>query len=163
MDSFNITSSAHMNNSGSSLGTATSYGMDGPGIESRRVRDFPHRSRTALGPTQQYCRLFFCIISYNIYHNNKTVIVKCPSLRILRRYCIVTCQCVAWHRLFVVYNDVTVDTISRKETQVVFRLTICALSFIDLQINAITAITKILFPSSVYSNFHSSDYNSRFS
>ena len=30
---------------------ATGYGLDGPGIESRWRRDFPHLSRTALGPT----------------------------------------------------------------------------------------------------------------
>jgi len=32
--------------------TATRYGLDGPGIESRWGRDFPHPSRPALGPTQ---------------------------------------------------------------------------------------------------------------
>ena len=37
---------------GSSVGIATSYGLDGPGIESRCGRDFPHLSRPALGPTQ---------------------------------------------------------------------------------------------------------------
>ena len=31
---------------------ATDYGLDGPGIESRWGRDFPHLSRPALGPTQ---------------------------------------------------------------------------------------------------------------
>jgi hypothetical protein len=31
---------------------ATSYGLDGPGIESRLGQDFPHLSRPALGPTQ---------------------------------------------------------------------------------------------------------------
>jgi hypothetical protein len=31
---------------------ATRYGLDGPGIESRWGRDFPHPSRPALGPTQ---------------------------------------------------------------------------------------------------------------
>ena len=31
---------------------ATGYGLDTPGIESRRGRDFPLLSRTALGPTQ---------------------------------------------------------------------------------------------------------------
>jgi len=31
---------------------ATGYGLDGPGIESRWGRDFPHLLRTALGPTQ---------------------------------------------------------------------------------------------------------------
>jgi hypothetical protein len=38
--------------SGSSVGIATGYGLDGPGIESRWGRDFPHLSRPALGPTQ---------------------------------------------------------------------------------------------------------------
>jgi hypothetical protein len=37
---------------GSSVGIATSYGLDGPGIESRWRRDFSHTSRPALGPTQ---------------------------------------------------------------------------------------------------------------
>jgi hypothetical protein len=36
----------------SSAGIATRYGLDGPGIESRWGRDFPHPSRPALGPTQ---------------------------------------------------------------------------------------------------------------
>jgi len=37
---------------GSSVGIATDYGLDGPGIESRWRRDFPHPSGQALGPTQ---------------------------------------------------------------------------------------------------------------
>ena len=37
---------------GSSVGIATGYGLDGPGIESRWRRDFPHLFRPALGPTQ---------------------------------------------------------------------------------------------------------------
>ena len=37
---------------GSSVGIATGYGLDGPGIESRWWRDFPQLSRPALGPTQ---------------------------------------------------------------------------------------------------------------
>jgi hypothetical protein len=37
---------------GNSVGIATGYGLDGPGIESRWRRDFPHLSRPALGPTQ---------------------------------------------------------------------------------------------------------------
>jgi len=37
---------------GSSVGIATDYRLDGPGIESRWERDFPHLSRPALGPTQ---------------------------------------------------------------------------------------------------------------
>ena len=34
------------------LDIATHYGLDGPGIESRWVRDLPHPSRPALGPTK---------------------------------------------------------------------------------------------------------------
>ena len=34
----------------SSVGIAATYGLDGQGIESRWVRDFPHPSRPALGP-----------------------------------------------------------------------------------------------------------------
>jgi hypothetical protein len=37
---------------GSSVGIATSYGLDGPGIEFRWGRGFPHLSRSALRPTQ---------------------------------------------------------------------------------------------------------------
>jgi hypothetical protein len=36
----------------SSVGTATRYGLEGPGIESRWGRDFQHPSRQALVPTQ---------------------------------------------------------------------------------------------------------------
>jgi hypothetical protein len=36
---------------GSSVGKATGYRLDGPWIESRWGRDFPHLSRPALGPT----------------------------------------------------------------------------------------------------------------
>jgi hypothetical protein len=36
----------------SSVGIATRYGLDGPGIESRWGRDFSRTSRPALGPTQ---------------------------------------------------------------------------------------------------------------
>jgi hypothetical protein len=37
---------------GSSVGIATGYGLDGPGIESQWGQDFSHMSRPALGPTQ---------------------------------------------------------------------------------------------------------------
>jgi len=37
---------------GSSVGIATGYGLDGPGIESRWGRGFPHLSRPVLGSTQ---------------------------------------------------------------------------------------------------------------
>ena len=37
---------------GSSVGVVSRYGLDGPGIETRWQRDFPHSSRPALGPTQ---------------------------------------------------------------------------------------------------------------
>jgi hypothetical protein len=37
---------------GSTVGIATGYGLEGPGIESRWGRDFPHLSRPTLGPTQ---------------------------------------------------------------------------------------------------------------
>jgi hypothetical protein len=36
----------------SSVGPATDYGLQGPGIESRCERDVPHPSRTAVGTTQ---------------------------------------------------------------------------------------------------------------
>ena len=35
-----------------SVGIATCYGLDDPGIESRWGQDFPHLIRPALGPTQ---------------------------------------------------------------------------------------------------------------
>jgi len=37
----------------SSVGIATSYGLDGPGIKYRWGRDIPHPSSPALGPTQR--------------------------------------------------------------------------------------------------------------
>ena len=37
---------------GSSVGIATGYGLDGPGIESRWGQDFPHLPRTSLGTIQ---------------------------------------------------------------------------------------------------------------
>jgi hypothetical protein len=36
----------------SSVGIATRYGLDGPGIESKCGRDFPQPSRHIMGPTQ---------------------------------------------------------------------------------------------------------------
>jgi hypothetical protein len=39
---------------GSSVGIATGYGLAGPGIEYRWRRDFPYKSRPALGPSQPH-------------------------------------------------------------------------------------------------------------
>jgi hypothetical protein len=39
-----------------SVGIATRYGLDGPGIESRWGRCIPHPSRQVLGPTQPHIR-----------------------------------------------------------------------------------------------------------
>ena len=47
-----ITAISYMRSLDSSVGIATRYGLDGPGIESRGERDFPHASRLTLGPTQ---------------------------------------------------------------------------------------------------------------
>jgi hypothetical protein len=43
---------SYMRGPGSSVGIATGYGLDCPGIESRWARDFSHTPRPALGPTQ---------------------------------------------------------------------------------------------------------------
>jgi hypothetical protein len=42
----------HIGGPGSSVGIATGYGLNGPGIESRWGLDIPHLSRPNLGPTQ---------------------------------------------------------------------------------------------------------------
>ena len=47
-----IYSYVYISGPGSSVGIATGYGLDGPEIESRWRRDFPHLSGPALGPTQ---------------------------------------------------------------------------------------------------------------
>ena len=41
-----------MSGPGNVVSIATSYGQNGPGIESPWGRDFPHLYRPALGPTQ---------------------------------------------------------------------------------------------------------------
>jgi hypothetical protein len=46
------TSQTNISGPGRSVGIATGYGQDGPGIDSRWGWDFPHLSRPALGPTQ---------------------------------------------------------------------------------------------------------------
>jgi hypothetical protein len=45
---------SHLSGQGSVVGIETGYGLDGPGIEPRWERDFPHLSRPALGPTQPH-------------------------------------------------------------------------------------------------------------
>jgi hypothetical protein len=50
-------STSHGIKPGSSVGLATGYGLDGPRIESRWGRDFPHLSRRALGPTHPLVQL----------------------------------------------------------------------------------------------------------
>jgi hypothetical protein len=47
-----VTSTSDNRGPGSVVGIATGYGLEGPGIESRWRRDYPHLSRPALGPTQ---------------------------------------------------------------------------------------------------------------
>jgi hypothetical protein len=42
----------HISVSGSSICIATDYGLDGPGVESRWGRDFPHLCRPVLGTIQ---------------------------------------------------------------------------------------------------------------
>jgi hypothetical protein len=42
---------------GSPVGIATGYGLDGPGIESRWVRDFSQMSRPVLGTNQASCTM----------------------------------------------------------------------------------------------------------
>jgi hypothetical protein len=52
LDSLGIIPGTHLCfRPGSSVGIATDYGLDGPGIESRWGRDFSHTFRSALGPT----------------------------------------------------------------------------------------------------------------
>ena len=45
----------------SSAGIANRYGMDGPEIESRRRRDFPHLTTPALGHTQTPIQLVMAL------------------------------------------------------------------------------------------------------
>jgi len=44
-----------------SVGIATGHGLDGPVIESRWERYFPHLSRPALGPTQPPLQRVTCL------------------------------------------------------------------------------------------------------
>ena len=48
----NLSGMSVIHGPGSSVGIATDYLLDGPGIESRWRRDFPHLSRPTLGPNQ---------------------------------------------------------------------------------------------------------------
>jgi len=46
-----------MSGPGSSVGIATGYGPDGPGIESPWGRDFPHLSRPGPGAHPAFCTM----------------------------------------------------------------------------------------------------------
>jgi hypothetical protein len=48
---YNRVGSSIIGGPGSVVGIATAYELDGPGIESRWERDFPHLSRPGLRPT----------------------------------------------------------------------------------------------------------------
>ena len=48
----NIICIRHCRDLDSSVGIATRYGLEGPGIESRWRQDFPHQYKPTLGPTQ---------------------------------------------------------------------------------------------------------------
>ena len=49
---YNFTSYYNLRGPGSVVGIATAYELDGPGIESRWERGFPHLSRPVLRPIQ---------------------------------------------------------------------------------------------------------------
>jgi hypothetical protein len=48
----------------SSVGIATDFGLDGPGMESRWGRDFPHLSSPAQGPTQPPVQWVPCLFRW---------------------------------------------------------------------------------------------------
>jgi len=52
IDTFNTFITDHTVGRDSSVGISTAYGLEGPGIESRLGRDFPHLSRPVLRPIQ---------------------------------------------------------------------------------------------------------------
>jgi hypothetical protein len=56
----------------SSVGIATRYGLDDPGIESRWGRDFPHPFRPALGPTQSCLQWLLGVFS-GVKRSGRTV------------------------------------------------------------------------------------------
>jgi hypothetical protein len=52
LEMFYYTTYPYLSGPDISVGMATGYRLDGPGIESRWEQDFPHLSRPVLGPTQ---------------------------------------------------------------------------------------------------------------
>jgi hypothetical protein len=63
----------------SSVGIATRYGLDGPGIESQWGRDFPHPSRPALGPTQPPIQWVSALFSWG-YSGRSVALTTHPHL-----------------------------------------------------------------------------------
>jgi hypothetical protein len=74
------------------VGIATGYGLDGPGIECRWGRDFPHLSRPALGSTQppvqwvpgfsngQKAHMYICIMYVCTFFRHYSILFAYPYM-----------------------------------------------------------------------------------
>jgi hypothetical protein len=65
----------------SSVGIATGYGLDDPGIESRWGRDFSHTSRQVLGPTQPPVQ---CVLGLSQMQSGRGVMLTTHTLLVPR-------------------------------------------------------------------------------